>query len=122
MGDKRFLLFSSYLLCTSNRGTSKPKWERGRASGPSLAARGAVCLRVGSLLLQHRHFLHGDCGLFGIRYALDLNVVSLVIGDGRRVRNGQNLFVILRDEDQFCAFGNMLFVRTHLVAVGSAIG
>src|SRR5229473_2069511 len=78
MGDKRFLLFSSYLLCTSNRGTSKPKWERGRASGPSLAARGAVCLRVGSLLLQHRHFLHGDCGLFGIRYALDLNVVSLV--------------------------------------------
>src|SRR5258708_40217350 len=106
MADKRFLLFSSYLLCTSNRGTSKPNWERGRASGPSLAARGAVCLRVGSLLLQHRHFFHGDRGLFGIRYALDLDMMSLVISDCGRVRNRQKLFVVLKAEDQFFPFSN----------------
>jgi len=77
--------------------------------------------RVVAPLLQHLHLLNGDRGLFGVAYALDLDMLSLVIGDRRRVGNGQDLVVCLRDENQFCALGNMVFVPAHLVAVGGTV-
>lgn len=81
----------------------------------------AIAFRALAGFFQHLDVLNRDRGLLRVGGGLYLNVVSLVIGDGRRIRHNPYFVIPVCHDDQLRAVGNMLFVGTLLVAMGSTL-